>query len=343
MSDFSNKPREDLSSKPISKPAQAGLPKLRDDVHVVHFPSANSDDTVNLAQGNPTHTMPPLPEPAKVQKFYIQSIPLLLIPTTVSAQAATLNLDSMLALIRPKNDKHATQILSVAINLWRSIDGRAFGASPYDATPFKTLEAKAQTARDLLYQTKTTINTIKANFRTSPQKVLQTFIKSVTHYRGKLAWLSLHEATLLAAYELVYDAGVTPYMPRPEMQRSGGTHAIRSAKPSTLRADNATDAEIQQRIREQGTAEGEAFLYKKQLKEHNNFCDEIRRSETHHTRYGPLITLPPSATSAHRLSDIPDWIKHAIDVAQGHSTDPAGAHPTEAALPLIPPIQSVAM
>jgi hypothetical protein len=266
----------------------------------------------------------------------------------------------MLETIRPKKDEHAARILKAALNLWRDIDRRAFGASPYETTPFKELEIQAQTARDLLNKTKSTIKSIKATFVNPPEKILKTFTESVAYYRGELAFSSVHLATRLAAYELVHDAGVTPYIPRPEMQIADESHSkdekkatpiagqetsprkvINYGRPeadatqsNTALSNQPPDDEIRRQTLRQSALEGQAFIREQQLKEHKDFTGSIRRPRTLHERYGHLMPRLPSTENPRKLPEIPDWIQYAIEVAAADSTQDTRP---------IPPIQDVAL
>lgn len=349
MPDPSDRQDEGLNIEgAISRPKQAGHPQLKEFASFTYSPQIDGEVTTFAVQNEVAAAAPELPDRAKVEKFYNDSLPHLNLPSKVSVQTETLSLDEMLALITPKKSEHAARILEVALNYWRSIDSRAFGGSPYQNTPFKELEAQAQAASELLKQSKSILGLVKANFTGDPQKILKTFTESVAHYRGEPAWRSVQEASLMAAYEMVHDTGVTPHIPRPEMSSQGsqaeepkqrkvinyGRPEAASGSPDTPRGGDRSDAEIRREQLKAASLEAESFQHKERLKEFDNLRNEIRKPQRPHERYGKLVPRPSAVVPARNLEAIPDWIKFSIEV--GSSDQTISSRNT-------PPIQDVAL
>lgn len=340
----------------IAQPLHESLPPLREGVHFTYSPQ--DDDTAQAfkIQEQISVTAPPLPDPQKLEKFYLDSLPHLEIPRPQAADSETISLDAILALMRPKKAEHAARILTVALTYWRAIDGRAFGAPPYQTTPFKKLAAEAHTARELLEQTKRIIKVIKVHFLTSPEKILQTFIHAARHYRGDPAWRTAQEASLMAAYELVFDSGATPVIPRPELQRAEdpslkdptpqpqeqkprktinyGRPAAATSETPDSGTNEPTQRETRRKELEAASAEGAQYLHKQAFKDYEAFKNEIRKPKRIHERYGPLASRGTLPETPHKLQNLPAWIQHAIDVSASDLTRDTRPNP---------PIQDVAL
>jgi hypothetical protein len=349
-------PSKEVLNEEIISQLRESLPPLREAVHFTYSPKTNDEVETFKIQEQTSVTAPLLPDPQKLEKFYLDSLPHLEIPKAQATTSETINLDEMLALVRPKKAEHAARILTVALTYWRAIDGRAFGAPPYQTTPFKELVTEAHTARELLEQTKRMIKVIKAHFLTPPEKILQTFIHSTIHYRGEPAWRTAQEASLMAAYELVFDSGANPLIPRPELQRSEepslkdpssqlqeqkprktinyGRPAAATGDTHNPGSDEPTQTETRRKELEAASAEGAQYLHKRALNDYEQFKNEIRKPQRIHERYGPLASRGTLPNTPHELQNLPTWIQHAIDVSASDLT--RDSRPS-------PPIQDVAL
>jgi hypothetical protein len=294
--------------------------------------------------------IPALPPPEKVEKFYVQSVPHVKLPSNEPSQKETLSLDEMLSLITPTKSEHTAPILQLALKYFRLIDGRAFKepASPYQRTPFKELEAQAQAASELLKRTKVILSVVKAHFSADPQQILKTFTEAVAHYRGELKVRPVQEACRMAAYEMVQDTGVTPHIPRPEMSSQAaqteepkqkkvinyGRPDSDSSSSKTPRGDDRSDAEIRREQLQASRLEGETFQRKEEQQAFNDLRNEIRKPKRLNERYGKFT--PPAATTdySRKLDALPDWITFAMEVSAAENL--ASSHTT-------PPIQGVAL